>query len=476
MQITLQARRIRASRPADAAKRVPSPVARAGIPVAVGPSMSTSAKSTARQRLSQRFDGYLKRPTVWECLGPGLVTGAADDDPSGIATYSQTGARFGVDTLWTLWLTYPLMVAMQFVSALLGRVTGQGLATNIRKHYPVPVLYGLVLLLFVANTINLAADIGAMGEAVKLLIGGSSILYAAIVACVSLVLMIVLKFRAYANLLKYLTLSLFTYAGVLFFLHIDWSEVLRGLFLPHLRFSADYFTAVVAIFGTTISPYLFFWQASQEVEQQRAAPGEKPLVEAPKQASAQLYRVKWDTLIGMALSNIVAFFIMLTAAVVLHAHGITKIDSAAKAAEALRPIAGDVSFALFATGIIGTGMLAIPALAGSTAYAVAETLRWPKGLNKQPFQASGFYGVIALGTILGVLLNLTSINPMDALFWSAVVNGVVAIPLMVILMLLVSKRGLMGRFTASWRVRVTGWVATAVMLLASIAMFATWKH
>jgi len=275
--------------------------------------------------------------------------------------------------------------------------------------------------------------------------------------------------------LKYLTLVLFTYAGVLFFIHIDWSEVAHGMFLPRLQNSSAYFTAIVAIFGTTISPYLFFWQASQEVEEQRAAPGEEPLARAPHQAHRQLYRIKWDTLIGMGISNIVAFFIMLTAAAVLHAHGVTQIDSAAKAAEALRPIAGNVSFALFAAGIIGTGMLAIPALAGSTAYAVAETFKWPKGLDKHLFQAGGFYSVIALGTVLGVVLNLTSINPMDALFWSAVVNGVIAIPLMAILMLLASNRKLMGKFRASLRVRVVGWIATAVMLLASVAMFVTWK-
>ena len=425
--------------------------------------------------LRARFRHKLTRPAIWQCLGPGLVTGAADDDPSGIATYSQAGARFGYGTLWTLWFTYPLMVAMQYVSALLGRVSGEGLAANIRRRYPAPVLYGLVLLLFVANTINLGADIGAMGEAVKLLIGGSSIVYAAIMAALSLVLLIALKFRAYANLLKYLTLSLFTYAGVLFLIHVSWPDVLRGLFLPHVTLSADYFTAVVAIFGTTISPYLFFWQASQEVEEQREKRGEAPLKYVPAQADAQLWKVKWDTLIGMAMSNIVAFFIMLTAAAVLHAHGITRIASAAQAAEALRPIAGNLSFALFAAGIVGTGLLAIPALAGSTAYAVAETFKWRKGLNKQLFQASGFYGVVILGTVLGVLLNLSSVNPMDALFWSAVINGVIAIPLMIILMLLVTDRKAMGRFVASRRLRFFGWAATLLMLLASLAMFATWK-
>ena len=438
--------------------------------------MSATLNSMSKSTFSQRLRHRLARPSIWQCLGPGLITGAADDDPSGIATYSQTGARFGLDVLWTLWLTYPLMVAMQYVSALVGRVTGEGLAANMRKRYPAPLLYGLVLLLFVANTINLGADIGAMGEAVKLLVGGSSIAYAAVAACVSLLLLIALNFRRYANLLKYLTLSLFTYAGVLFFIRVDWAQVMHAMFLPRLSASPSYFTAVVAIFGTTISPYLFFWQAAQEVEEQRAAPGEKPLACAPAQARVQLYRVKWDTLIGMAISNLIAFFIMLTAATVLHAHGITRIDSAAKAAEALRPIAGNVSFLLFAMGIVGTGMLAIPALAGSTAYAVAETLRWPKGLDKQLFQAGGFYGVVALGTLLGVLMNMTSINPMDALFWSAVINGVTAIPLMVILMLLATSRAVMGKFAASWRVRVLGWIATLLMGGATLAMFATWNR
>ncbi|HEX3897155.1 MAG TPA: divalent metal cation transporter [Rudaea sp.] len=432
-----------------------------------------SSHAKASSGLRHRMGARLRNPSIWECLGPGLITGAADDDPSGIATYSQTGARFGFATLWTLWLTYPLMVAMQYVSALIGRVTGEGLAANIRKHYPKPVLYGIVLLLFIANTINLGADLGAMGESMTLILGGEPFVWTVIIAIIALTLLIVLKFRSYARILKYLTLSLFAYAGVLFLIHVPWAEVLTSLVMPKAELSRDYLTAIVAIFGTTISPYLFFWQASHEVEQQRGARDEQPLQKAPSQGRVQLRRVKWDTLIGMAISNLVAFCIMLTAATVLHAHGKTQIDSAAEAAQALKPIAGDLSFFLFAAGIVGTGMLAIPTLAGSAAYAVAETFRWPKGLDKHLFQASGFYGTVALGTILGVVFTAIAVNPMKALFWSAVLNGVIAIPLMVIIMLLSSKKSLMKTFVASPRVRIAGWAATVIMFAAFVGMIAT---
>lgn len=412
----------------------------------------------------------LQRPSIWSALGPGVITGAADDDPSGIATYSQTGAAFGYQTLWTLWLTYPLMVAIQFVSALIGRVTGHGLAANLRKHYPAPLLYLLVVLLFLANVINLGADIGAMGQAVKLLIGGSAVVYSILIGLLALVLVVALSFRAYARFLKYLTLSLFAYAGTLFFVHVPWKEVAEAAFVPKISWNAQYLTAIVAIFGTTISPYLFFWQASHEVECQAEAFGEQPLELAPQQGAEQIRRMKWDTGIGMAMSNIIAFCIMLTAAIELHSHGITKIDSAAQAAEALKPIAGPAAFFLFAAGIIGTGMLAIPTLAGSTAYAIAETFRWPEGLNKHLAQAWGFYGVVALGIGLGVALNFTPINPIDALYWSAVINGLVAGPLMIVLMLIVSNRKVMGKFTASPLLRVGGWSATAVMLASGIGL------
>ena len=433
----------------------------------------SSSRKKSSNSFGRRMGARLRDPSIWQCLGPGLVTGAADDDPSGIATYSQTGARFGFATLWTLWLTYPLMVAMQYVSALIGRVTGEGLAANIRKHYPKPVLFGIVLLLFVANTINLGADIGAMGQAVTLIVGGPPFVWTVVVAIVALTLLIMLSFRSYARILKYLTLSLFAYAGVLFLIHVPWLEVMTSLVMPKAELSRDYLTAIVAIFGTTISPYLFFWQASHEVEQQNETEGEKPLRRAPSQGRVQLRRVKWDTLIGMGMSNLVAFFIMLTAATVLHAHGKTQIDSAAEAAQALKPIAGDLSFFLFAAGIVGTGMLAIPTLAGSAAYAVAETFDWPKGLDKHLFQASGFYGTVALGTILGVVLTVVAVNPMKALYWSAVLNGVIAIPLMAIIMLLASNKSLMKKFVATKRVRWVGWAATVIMFAAFIGMIAT---
>jgi NRAMP (natural resistance-associated macrophage protein)-like metal ion transporter len=436
------------------------------------PATRTHKKPNFQKRVSTR----LQNPSVWECLGPGLITGAADDDPSGIATYSQTGAKFGLETLWTLWLTYPLMVAMQYVSALIGRVTGAGLAQNIRKRYPKPVLFAIIAALFVANTINLGADIGAMGEAVRLLAGGHALVWSIAIAIVALALIVAMSFHAYVRLLKYLTLSLFAYAAVLFFTHIEWSDVARSLVLPHVQWNDGYLTAVVAIFGTTISPYLFFWQASHEVEQQKHARGEQPLKRAPEQARVQLRRMRLDTLIGMGVSNVVAFCIMLTGASVLHAHGIHDVESAAQAAKALEPVAGRWSFVLFALGIIGTGMLAIPTLAGSTAYAVAETFKWPRGLNMRLFQASGFYAIIAIGTLLGVLLNAFELNPMTALFWSAVINGIVAVPLMVIIMLLSGSTQVMGRFTASKKLKWGGWLATVVMGLAALAMIASWFH
>ncbi len=434
--------------------------------------MTARKKTNFKNRVSKR----LQNPSVWQCLGPGLITGAADDDPSGIATYSQTGAKFGLETLWTLWLTYPLMVAMQYVSALIGRVTGAGLAHNIRKRYPAPVLYAIIAALFVANTINLGADIGAMGEAVRLLVGGPALVWTVVIAVIALVLIVAMSFHAYARLLKYLTLSLFAYAVVLFFAHIGWGDVARSLVWPHVQWDNNYLTAIVAIFGTTISPYLFFWQASHEVEQQKHARGEQPLKRAPEQADVQLRRMRLDTLVGMAVSNVVAFCIMLTGASVLHAHGIHDVVCAAQAAKALEPVAGRWSFVLFALGIIGTGMLAIPTLAGSAAYAVAETFKWPRGLNLHLFQAGGFYAIIAIGTLLGVLLNAFELNPMTALYWSAVINGIVAVPLMVIIMLLSGSPKVMGRFTASKKLKWGGWLATVVMGLAALAMMASWIH
>jgi NRAMP (natural resistance-associated macrophage protein)-like metal ion transporter len=406
----------------------------------------------------------------WKKLGPGLITGAADDDPSGIATYSQVGAGFGYAMLWTTFFTFPLMVGIQIVSARIGRVTGHGLAANIRRHYSPWILRSVICLLLIANTINIAADIGAMAAALKLLIGGSAHWYAIMFGFLSLILQIFIPFSRYAPILKMLTLSLLAYVATVFVVQVPWGEVFQHTIMPSISLNADYVVAVVAVLGTTISPYLFFWQASQEVEEQRAADGEEPLKEAPEQAQAHLQRIKLDTYIGMGFSNLIAFFIMLTATITLHLHGIRDIQTSADAAEALRPIAGEYAFLLFSAGIVGTGLLAVPVLAGSAAYAVAESFNWRIGLGRKLMQARGFYAILTVATLLGVALNFTSIDPIEALFWSAVINGVIAVPIMAIMMLLAARADVMGQFVVTSRLRVLGWLATAVMAIAVFVM------
>ena len=406
-------------------------------------------------------------------LGPGLITGAADDDPSGIATYSQAGAQFGYGLLWSMLFTFPLMVGIQLVSARIGRVTGHGLAANIRDHFPAWLLHAVVALLLIANTINIAADLGAMGSALELLIGGKSTVYIVFFALFSLLMQIFVPFPRYSPILKWMTLALFAYVGTVFVVNVPWGDALMGALLPQLSFKAQYVSTLVAVLGTTISPYLFFWQASQEVEEQRAAPGEEPLREAPEQGRASLRRIKVDTTIGMAFSNLIAFFIMLTTAVTLHAQGITDIQTTAQAAQALRPVAGEFAYLLFTAGIVGTGLLAVPVLAGSAAYAVAESRRWPIGLGLPLLEARGFYAIVTVATVIGVALAFTDIDPIKALIWSAVINGVIAVPIMVVMMLLVAKPEVMGTFTARPRLKALGWLATAVMAAAVVAMFAT---
>ncbi|MDB5902807.1 MAG: iron transporter [Betaproteobacteria bacterium] len=415
-----------------------------------------------------------KEVSLWRTLGPGLITGAADDDPSGIATYSQAGARFGYGTLWTVLFTFPLMVGIQVVSARIGRVTGHGLAANIRLHYPRALVHSIVMLLLLANTINIAADIGAMAAALELLVGGPAHLYAIGFGAISLLLQIFIPFSRYAPILKALTLTLFAYVATVFIVDLPWAEVLLATVTPSLSLRPDYVVVVVAVFGTTISPYLFFWQASQEVEEQRAVPGEEPLMHAPEQARSALRRIKIDTYLGMGLSNLVAFFIMLTAAATLNRHGITDIETSAQAAEALRPLAGESAFVLFSAGIVGTGLLAVPVLAGSAAYAVAEAFGWPIGLGRTLWNAKGFYAIVTVATLLGVALNFSSIDPIKALFGSAVVNGVIAVPIMAVMMLMASRQDVMGPFVVTRRLKVLGWCATAVMALAVFAMLATW--
>ncbi len=406
-------------------------------------------------------------------LGPGLITGAADDDPSGIATYSQAGAQFGFNMLWTLLFTYPLMVGIQIISAKIGRVSGQGLATNIRQHYPAWLLYGIVGLLLAANTINIAADLAAMADALKLLTGGPVHFYAVGFGVFSLLLQIFIPYNRYVRILKWLTLALLAYVATVFTVQIPWGAVANKTFLPHLSLKPEVITTVVAVFGTTISPYLFFWQASQEVEEMRADFHVKPLTIAPNQAAASFRRIKIDTVIGMGFSNLVAFFIMLTTAVTLGMHGVTDIQTSAQAASALRPIAGEFAFWLFSAGIIGTGLLAIPVLAGSAAYAMAGALQWRNSLELQPMLAKKFYGIIAISTLLGVGLCFAPIDPIKALYWSAVINGIISVPIMVVMMLMASTPKVMGQFTISARLKAVGWACSAVMAMSVFMMFWT---
>ncbi len=410
-------------------------------------------------------------------LGPGLITGAADDDPSGIATYSQAGAMFGFNMLWTVLFTYPLMVGIQMISARLGCITGRGLAANVKAVYPRSVLYGIVGLLLVANTINIAADIAAMGEALRLLIGGSAHLYSVGFGLLCLGLQVWLSYKNYVHYLKWLTLALLAYVAVIFTIHVPWAQVLRDAVFPRLNLDHDSITIVVAVFGTTISPYLFFWQAAQEMEDLRAVAARTGRAEllphAEDVARSHLRRIRWDTYLGMGFSNLIAFFIILSTAATLHAAGIVNIQSSGQAAEALRPIGGAATFLLFSLGIIGTGMLAIPVLAGSAAYAVAESFEWRSGLDMKLHEAREFYGIIAVATIGGVVLNFTHLDPMRALIWSAEINGVIAVPIMVIMMLLASREDIMGRFVVRPRLRRLGWAATTVMAVTVVGMFAT---
>jgi NRAMP (natural resistance-associated macrophage protein)-like metal ion transporter len=406
-------------------------------------------------------------------LGPGLITGAADDDPSGIATYSQVGAQLGYGMLWTMLFSYPLMAGIQEISARIGRVTGHGLAANIRRHQSRPVLYAVISLMVFANIFNLGADVGAMGAAATLLAPGPAWMYVAIFGVASLLLQILIPYKRYVPFLKWLTLALFAYVATAIVVGEPRWAALRATILPRISLNAASLTALVAVLGTTISPYLFFWQASEEVEDMHVHPKEKPLTRAPEQAPRQLGRIRFDTYAGMALSNIVAFFIILTAAATLHAHGITDIGTADQAAKALQPLAGRFAFVLFAVGILGTGFLAIPVLAGSAAYGISEAFGWTASLEKTPGHARRFYTTIAVATILGLLQNFLHMNPIKALFWSAVLNGVVAGPVIASMVVLGGNTKVMGKFTLPAYMRVIGWIAAAVMVAASIGMFVT---
>jgi NRAMP (natural resistance-associated macrophage protein)-like metal ion transporter len=417
-------------------------------------------------------------PGVWlrktlKLFGPGLVTGAADDDPSGIATYSSVGAQFGPSMLWTMPLIYPFMAAIQEISARLGRVTGHGIAGNMQRHYPAWMLYVIVSLLIIANVINIGADVGAMGAALNLLIGGPAHLYCLLFALVSVVLQVSIPYKNYSQILKWLTFSLFAYVGTIFVVQINWAEVARGTLIPTISFKGEYLAALIAVLGTTISPYLLFWQSGEEVEQMESKPKEKPLTKAPEQAREQFQRIKIDTYIGMAFSNLIAYFIILTAAATLHTHGKTDINSAAEAAEALRPIAGPFAALLFSLGIIGTGLLALPVLGGSAAYAVGEALKWPVGLERKAKEAKAFYSVLAVATLLGLALNFTKLDPIKALVWAAIINGITAAPVMCFMILLASRRKVMGGLTLPFYLKILGWFATAIMAVAAAGMLLT---
>jgi NRAMP (natural resistance-associated macrophage protein)-like metal ion transporter len=427
--------------------------------------------STTKTKTKPLQERSLK--AFFRSLGPGLITGASDDDPSGIATYSQVGAQFGYGMLWTLVFSYPLMAAIQEISARIGRVTGCGIAANLRNKYPRWLLYPVVLLMVTANIFNLGADIGAMGAAGDLLFPGRSGLYIVGFGLTSLLLQLFVPYTSYVNYLKWLTLILFAYVIAAFFAHVQWREVLVQTLRPHISLNKQYFTALVAVLGTTISPYLFFWQASQEVEEVRNNRGEKPLKRDPKQAVVQLGRIRVDTFVGMAVSNIVAFFIVLTTAATLHAHGDTDIATSAQAARALEPLAGHWAFLLFVCGIVGTGLLAVPVLAGSAAYAIGEACKWKVSLEHSPASAPRFYGTIALATLIGLAMNFTHVDPIKALFWAAVLNGVTAAPLMAVIMFMASDRKVMGKFVVPFHLKIIGWLATAIMFGVSCCLFAT---
>ena len=407
---------------------------------------------------------------IFKLLGPGLITGASDDDPSGIATYSQVGAKFGFDMLWTMLISYPMMTAVQEISARIGRITGRGLAGNMRRFYSAWITLPLVALLVAANIFNLGADIIAMGTALVLVIGGSATLYGVLFTIGSLVLQIFMPYTKYSNYLKWLTLALFAYVATAFVVHVPWGQALRHTFLPMFSWNQESLTAIVAVMGTTISPYLFFWQASTEVEEVEAHRDEHPLKEAPEHAKDEFERIRLDTLIGMAASNIVAFFIILTAAVTLHANGKTDIGSAAEAAESLRPLAGQFAFLLFSLGIIGTGLLAVPVLAGSAAYAVGEAFRWPTGLERKPWRAKRFYAVIAAAMLLSLLLDFIGLDPIKALVFSAAINGIVAVPILALLMIMSRDSRIVGQFRISTAYNVLGWLTTAFMTLAAVGL------
>jgi NRAMP (natural resistance-associated macrophage protein)-like metal ion transporter len=410
---------------------------------------------------------------LFKFLGPGLITGASDDDPSGIATYSQAGAQFGYSLGWTMVYSLPLMIAVQMISARIGRTTGLGLAGILRLYYPNWLLQGAVGLLLIANTINLGADLGAMADALNLLLSGPAWLYVIGFGSLCIAIQVLFTYARYVSLLKWLTLSLFAYVATLAVVHIDWRSMIFHSLVPHFSADEQFLPTVVAVFGTTISPYLFFWQSSEEAEDVRHYPQREKLLSAPLQGKSALQRIGLDTIVGMSFSNMIAISIMMTAAGTFYVNGIRDIQSSAEAAKALEPLAGHFAALLFTLGILGTGLLAVPVLAGSAAYAVGEAMRWPVGFGRQVQEAKAFYATVVLATLVGMIINFSAINPIKALFWSAVLNGIVAVPIMVIMMLMASRDDILGAFAIKGWLKTLGWVATALMIACVAAMFAS---
>jgi NRAMP (natural resistance-associated macrophage protein)-like metal ion transporter len=406
-------------------------------------------------------------------LGPGLITGASDDDPSGIATYSQAGAQFGYNLGWTMIYSLPLMIAVQMISARIGRTTGLGLAGVLRLYYPNWLLQASVGLLLIANTINLGADLGAMADALNLLLPGPAWLYVLAFGSLCIAMQVVFTYARYVSLLKWLTLSLFAYVATLAVVHIDWRGMVFQSLVPHFIWDAQFLPMVVAVFGTTISPYLFFWQSSEEAEDVRHYADREKLLSAPLQGKSALQRIELDTMVGMSFSNMIAISIMMTAAGTFYVNGVHDIQSSAQAAKALEPLAGHFAALLFALGILGTGLLAVPVLAGSAAYAVGEAMRWPVGFGRQVQEAKAFYATVVLATLVGMIINFSAINPIKALFWSAVLNGIVAVPIMIVMMLMASRKDILGGFAIQGWLRILGWIATALMIICVVAMFAS---
>ena len=430
----------------------------------------TAKKHLSNQNVEKaKGSGYLKRSLA--VLGPGLITGAADDDPSGISTYSVAGAAYGYSTLWIALLTFPLMASIQLMCARLGMVTGRGLAAAVRMHYPRWVLWGSCSILVVANIINIGADLGGMAEATQLITGIRALIWIPVYAVLIIGLLIWSSYKLITRIFKWMTLVLFAYVFASFYAHVDWRHALAVTFVPHLEWSRGFLAVLVAILGTTISPYLFFWQAAEEVEEGRTKG--RGLADRKSATPADLRSARADTMVGMFFSNLIMYFIILTTAATLHAHGQTDITSARQAAEALRPLAGNGAYLLFTLGLIGTGMLGVPVLVGSCAYAVAEGAVWRGSMADKPRIAPKFYTVMAVAMALGLVLNYLGFNAVKMLFWSAVINGLLAPPLILLVILLTSNPKVMGKRVNPTLLKYLGWATFCVMTAAAVGMIIT---